>query len=127
MHQGVGLPLLFAALEEEQGQVGLAQFLHDDVLVGGVEEVVVLQRVVVVEVLSAVVVGHGLLVVGGVDDGLVGGVVNLRVAVDGKGTQAVEPSLCQRVVGIEAEGAGQHVGLPAVLFGLGVAGIACGD
>ena len=127
VHQGVGLPLLFAALEEEQGQVCLAQFLHDDVLVGGVEEVVVLQRVVVVEVLSAVVVGHGLLVVGGVDEGLVGGIVNLRVAVDGKGTQAVEPSLCQRVVGIEAEGAGQHVGLPAVLFGLGVAGIACGD
>ena len=74
VHQGVGLPFLLAVeslLEQLQGQCSLAQFLNDHVLIAGVEVVVVLQRIVIVEVLALIEVFHGLLVVVGVDDGIV--------------------------------------------------------
>ena len=77
VHQRIGLPLRVAALEQQHRQMGLAQLLLHHVLIAGVEQVVVLQRVVVVEVLAAVVAGHRLLVVVGVDDCLVIGVIHL--------------------------------------------------
>ena len=77
VHQRIGLPLRVAALEQQHRQMGFAQLLLHHVLIAGVEQVVVLQCVVVVEVLSAVVAGHRLLVVVGVDDCLVIGVIHL--------------------------------------------------
>ena len=77
VHESVCLPFLLAmqsCLEHLEGKGCLSEFLHDDVLVGGVEEVVILERVVVVEVLSAVEVGYGLVVIPWVDDGGVVGV-----------------------------------------------------
>ena len=130
MHQGVGLPFLRAVkslLEKLQGQCCLAQLLYDHVLIAGVEIVVVLQRIVIVEVAALIEVSHPFLVVVGVDDGVVLCIVLVRVAVDGELTQALKPSRCQRIVGEETERGGQNVGLPTVFLGLGVAGIAGGD
>ena len=130
VHQGVGLPFLGSVervLEEFQGQCGLAQLLDDHVLVGGVEIVVVLQRVVVVEILALVEVGHGGVVVVGVDHRVVIGVVAVAIAVDGKLAQTCEPLGSQLVVGEQAECGGQHIGLPTILLGLRVASVAGGD
>ena len=91
------------------------------------EVVVVLQCVVVIEVLALIHAGHGLLVVVRVDDGLVVGIVLLRVAVDGELAQALEPLRSQLVAREESQGSGEDVGLPAILLGLGVAGIASGN
>ena len=130
VHQGIGSPLFRSReflLEEFQGQGCLAKLLHDDVLIGGVEVVVVLECEVVIEVFALVEVANRLLVVFGVYDGVVCGIVLLRIAVDGELPQALEPARSQRVVGEHAQCGSQDVGLPSVLFGLRVACIACGD
>ena len=78
MHQGVGMPFFCTVkflLEEFQGQGSLAQFLNDHILIGGVEIIMVLEREVVIEVLTLVEVFHGLVIVCGVDDGGVGGII----------------------------------------------------
>ena len=72
VHQGIGLPCLGAMkslLKQFEGKGCLTQLLLDDILVGSVEEVMVLERIVIVKVLSFVEVGNGLGVIPSVDDG----------------------------------------------------------
>ena len=74
VHESIRLPYLFAVyseLEHLQGKCSLAKFLHYHILITGVEEVVVLESVVVVEILSLVEVSYGLVVVIRVNDGSV--------------------------------------------------------
>ena len=74
VHQGTGLPLLFpiqSLLEHLECQCRFSQFLHHHILVRGVEEVVVLEGIVVVEVLPLIEVGNGLVVVLRVYDRLI--------------------------------------------------------
>ena len=127
VHQGVGFPFGILALEEVEGQMGFAQFLHHHVLVGGVEIVVVLQGVVVIQVFADIQVLHGLVVIVRVDDRGIVGIVHVGIAVDGELSQAGEPLRRQRVVGVQSQCAGQDVGLPSVLFRFRVAAEACGD
>ena len=124
--QGGGVPLLVGALEQLQRQSGFAQLLHHDVLVRGVEEVVVLQRPVAVEVVAFVEIGPCGVVVPQIDLVRAGGVVAVGVAVDGEEAHALKPLFCQRVVGEQTQRGGQHVGFPAVFLGLRVAGVARG-
>ena len=63
VHQCIGLPFLLTIkflLEQFQGESSLAQFLHHHVLIRGVEVVMVLQCIVVVEVLPFVELRYGL-------------------------------------------------------------------
>ncbi len=86
----------------------------------------VLKRVVVVEVLTFIEVGHCCGVVVGVDNCVIRCVVGVRVAVDGKFSQACKPFRGEFVVGEQAEGCSQNVGFPTVLFSFGVALISGG-
>ena len=87
VHQSVCLPFLFAierCLEEFQGKSSLAKFLDYHILIRGVEIVMVLQGVVVVEILTFVEVGNSSVVVFRVDDGIVVSIILVRIAVDSK-------------------------------------------
>ena len=48
----------------------------------------------------------------------------MRVAVDGKLAEALEPTGCQRIIGKQAQRSCKDVGLPTILFSLGVAAVA---
>ena len=100
VHQGVGLPFRILALEQMEGQMGFAQFLHHDILVRSMEVIVVLQCIVVIQVFADVQVLYGGLVIFGVDDRSVLGIIGVRIAIDGKRTQAVEPFVGQCIVGV---------------------------
>ena len=87
----------------------------------------VLQGIVVVEVLSAIELVNSLRVVVGVHHRLVLTVATMRIAVDGEQAQPLEPLSCQRIVGEQSQRGSQHIGLPSVLLGFGVASIARGN
>ena len=130
VHQGVGLPLLFAIqalLKHLESQSGLTQLLHHHVLIGRVEEVVVLERIVLVEVLPLVEVGNGLVVVVRVDDRLVVLIGRMGIAVDGKLPQTFEPLRSQWVSRKEPQGDSQHICFPTILLCLRIASIARRD
>ena len=127
VHQGVGLPFRFLALEQMEGQMGFAQFLHHDILVRSMEVIVVLQCIVVIQVFPDIQVLYGGLVIFRVDDRGVLGIIDMRVAVDGKCAKAFEPLWCQCVVRIETQGTRQDVGFPTVFFGFRVAVVTRGN
>ena len=68
--------------------MGFAQLLHHDILVRSMEVIMVLQCIVVIQVFADVQVLYGGLVIFGVDDRSVLGVIDVRIAIDGKRTQA---------------------------------------
>ena len=83
-----------------ESQMGFAQLLHHDILVRSMEVIVVLQCIVVIQGFADVQVLYGGLVIFGVDDRSVLGVIDVRIAIDGKRTQAVEPFGGQCIVGV---------------------------
>ena len=130
MHQCIGSPFLFSVeslLEQFESQRSLTQLLYHHILVRGVEVVMVLQCIVIIKVLALIEVGYGLVVIGRVYNGVVGCIILLGIAVDGKLAQTVVPLLSQVVVREQAQCGSQYVSLPAVFLCLGVARVSCRD
>ena len=130
MHKCICLPLFLealSALEHLEGKCRLTQFLHNHVLVRSMEQVVVLQGVVVIEILSFIKGCYALLIKPRVYGLPVLGIFGVTVAVDGKLAQAFEPLRCQFIVGEQTQGCCQNIGFPPVFLGFGIAVIACGD
>ena len=86
-----------------------------------------MQRIVIIKVLSFVKVGHGFIVVPWVDDSSVADVGRMRIAVDGKFSQTLEPLGGKSIVGEESESGSEHICFPSVFLSFGVAYISCGN
>ena len=127
MEQSAGSPALTFTLEESQGQRCLAEFLDDHILIGGMEEVVVLKRPVGIEVRSFVEVTDARYVIIGVDHCCVRSVGRMGIAVDGKGAHTLEPLRSQRIIREKTERSRKHIHFPTILLCFGVTDITRGD
>ena len=127
VEQGTRSPPLPLTLEETQCQRSLAKFLDHHILIGRMEEVVVLKRPVGIEVRPLVEITDAGCVIVRVDDCRIQSIGRMRITVDGKGTHTLEPMRSQRIIGEETERSGEHIHFPAVLLCFGVTDITRGD
>ena len=128
VHKSICFPLFFSCsseLEYFQSKCCFTKFLHDNILIACVEQVVVLKCVVIIQVLSFIKVSNSLVVVFWVYYCVVVCIIDVRIAVYGKLSQTFEPSWCHFVVREETECCCEYISFPSVLFSLCVACISC--
>ena len=116
-------PSLASALEKPQCQCCLTEFLDDYILIGSMEEIVVLKRPVGIEIRSLVKITNTRSVIGGVDHCRILGIGGMRIAVDGEGTHTLEPLRSQRIIGEKTERSCKHIHFPTIFLCLGVTNI----
>ena len=123
VEQSARSPALMLTLEESQGQRCLAEFLDDHILIGGMEEVVVLKRPVGIEIWSFVKITNACCVIVWVDHCCVQSVGRMGIAVDGEGAHPLEPLRSQRIIGEKTERSCKYIHFPTIFLCLGVTNI----
>ena len=119
--QGLTERILAVLLHALQHQVALAKLLNYHILIGGVEIVVVLQCVVVVEVLTHIPFLGRLTI----HESFVCGIAQHGIAVEGKRLHLPIPRISIRLIGIKRTSDGKHIGFPTVFFSFRVTRITC--